>query len=83
MRDPMSWSIPVFRAFGIQVKVHLLFFIITLGLFLRQVGDEGQPDLVGRHLPVHRRRCCSASSCCTSSATASGPGTSAATRRKS
>jgi len=37
MRDPMSWSIPVFRAFGIQVRVHIFFFVITLGLFLRQI----------------------------------------------
>ena len=37
MRDPMSWSIPVFRAFGIQVKVHIFFFVITIGLFLRQL----------------------------------------------
>jgi Zn-dependent protease len=35
MRDPMSWSIPLFRLFGIQVRVHLFFFVITLGLFLR------------------------------------------------
>jgi Zn-dependent protease len=38
MRDPMSWSIPVFRAFGIQVRVHIFFFVITLGLFLRQLN---------------------------------------------
>lgn len=38
MRDPMSWALPVFRAFGIPVKVHLFFFIVTLGLFLRQVS---------------------------------------------
>ena len=37
MRDPMSWSVPVFRAFGIPVRVHLLFFLVTGGLFLRQV----------------------------------------------
>ena len=37
MRDPMSWSIPVFRAFGIPVKVHLFFFIVTIGLFLAQM----------------------------------------------
>lgn len=36
MRDPMSWSIPVFRAFGIPVRVHIFFFVITIGLFLRQ-----------------------------------------------
>ncbi len=39
MRDPMSWALPVFRAFGIPVKVHVFFFIITLGLFFRQVKD--------------------------------------------
>ncbi len=41
MRDPMSWALPLFRAFGIQVRVHLLFFIITLGIFLRQVSLPG------------------------------------------
>ncbi|HET6576009.1 MAG TPA: site-2 protease family protein [Fimbriiglobus sp.] len=40
MRDPMSWALPVFRAFGIPVKVHVFFFIITLGLFIRQVADK-------------------------------------------
>jgi len=43
MRDPMSWSVQVFRAFGIPVKVHLFFFIITIGLFLRQVGSKDNP----------------------------------------
>jgi Zn-dependent protease len=37
MRDPMSWAIPVFRLFGIQVRVHVFFFVVTLGLFLRQI----------------------------------------------
>jgi Zn-dependent protease len=37
MRDPMSWSIPVFRLFGIQVKVHIFFIVIAIGLFLRQM----------------------------------------------
>lgn len=37
MRDPMSWSVPLFRAFGIPVRVHLFFFLITLGFFFRQV----------------------------------------------
>lgn len=40
MRDPMSWSIPLFRAFGVQVKLHLLFIVIALGFFLRQVAWE-------------------------------------------
>jgi Zn-dependent protease len=43
MRDPMSWSLPVFRAFGIQVKVHLLFIIVTLGLFIRQISGKENP----------------------------------------
>ncbi len=42
MRDPMSWAIPLFfRPFGITVKVHVFFFIVTLGLFLRQVWQDG------------------------------------------
>jgi Zn-dependent protease len=43
MRDPMSWALQVFRAFGIPVKVHLFFFIFTIGMFLRQVGDKNNP----------------------------------------
>lgn len=35
MRDPMSWSIPLFRAFGIQVKLHILYIVITLAMLLR------------------------------------------------
>lgn len=41
MRDPMSWALPIFRLFGIQVRVHLLFFVVTLGLFLRQISLPG------------------------------------------
>lgn len=43
MRDPMNWSVPVFRAFGIPVRVHLFFFVVTLGLFLRVVLEKGNP----------------------------------------
>src|SRR5262245_60446019 len=43
MRDPMSWSLTVFRAFGIPVRVHIFFFVITLGLFLRQIGMKDNP----------------------------------------
>ncbi|MBO0699994.1 MAG: site-2 protease family protein [Zavarzinella sp.] len=35
MRDPMTWSIPLFRAFGIQVKMHILYIIITLVMLVR------------------------------------------------
>src|SRR5262245_29929314 len=43
MRDPMSWAIPLFRAFGIPVKVHLFFFVFTIGMLLRQINAEGNP----------------------------------------
>ncbi|HEX3150950.1 MAG TPA: site-2 protease family protein [Gemmataceae bacterium] len=44
MRDPMSWSIPLFRAFGIQVKLHILYIVITLSMLIRvytQTGSKG------------------------------------------
>jgi hypothetical protein len=43
MRDPMSWAIPVFRTFGIPVKLHVFFIIVTLGLFIRQVSAKDNP----------------------------------------
>ncbi len=39
MRDPMSWALPVFRAFGIPVKVHIFFFVVTLGLAFREMNQ--------------------------------------------
>ena len=35
MRDPFNWSIPLFRAFGVYVKLHILYIVITLGLLGR------------------------------------------------
>lgn len=43
MRDPMNWAFQVFRAYGIPVKVHIFFVVITLGLFLRQVLSKDNP----------------------------------------
>jgi Zn-dependent protease len=43
MRDPMSWALPVFRAFGIPVKLHVFFIVVTLGLFIRQVSAKDNP----------------------------------------
>lgn len=45
MRDPMGWALTVFRAFGIPVRVHLFFFIVTLGLFLRQTVFDPKSDV--------------------------------------
>ena len=35
MRDPMTWSLPLGRVFGIQVRVHLLLPIVFVALVLR------------------------------------------------
>jgi Zn-dependent protease len=35
MRDPLSWSIPLVRIFGITIRVHVLFPVVALGFFLR------------------------------------------------
>jgi Zn-dependent protease len=42
MRDPLSWSIPLFRAFGIQVRLHILYIVITLGFIALAVDRD--PD---------------------------------------
>src|SRR3954463_8454306 len=35
MRDPISWSIPLGRLFGVTVRVHVLFPFVALGLILQ------------------------------------------------
>jgi stage IV sporulation protein FB len=35
MRDPLSWSIPLGRLFGVTIRVHLLFPLVALGMILR------------------------------------------------
>lgn len=37
MQNPMTWSLPLFRASGVLVKVHLLYFVVAVSLFLRTV----------------------------------------------
>jgi Zn-dependent protease len=37
MRDPLNWSIPLFRVFGIQVRLHILYIVVVLGMMLRQI----------------------------------------------
>jgi Zn-dependent protease len=43
MRDPMRWAFTVFRVSGIPIRIHLLFVIVTLGLFLRQISGKHNP----------------------------------------
>jgi stage IV sporulation protein FB len=47
MRDLSSWSIPLGRIFGIQVKVHLLLPFIALGLILRAALRTNPPPIPG------------------------------------
>ena len=47
MRDPLNWSLPLFRAFGIQVRLHLLYIIITLGMLWRTaIQSESSRDVI-------------------------------------
>lgn len=39
MRDPFSWSFPIGRLFGIQVRIHWFFPIIALALIFRAQKD--------------------------------------------
>ena len=39
MQEPMSWAVPLFRAFGIRVRVHVMYIVIMLGLFLRAYAE--------------------------------------------
>lgn len=41
MSNPLSWAVPLFRAFGVNVRVHILYFLVTLGLFLREIFRDG------------------------------------------
>ena len=36
MNNPLSWSVPLFRAFAVNVRVHVLYFLVVLGLILRE-----------------------------------------------
>src|SRR4051812_35480262 len=44
MRDPMSWSLPLGRIFGITVKIHWFFPLFVLGVILRAAfKDDPRP----------------------------------------
>lgn len=40
MRDPFAWSFPIGRLFGIAVRVHVLFPVIVLGMFLFAIKED-------------------------------------------
>jgi len=41
MRDPMNWALPLFRAFGVRVRLHLFYPIFALGMILRVLTLDG------------------------------------------
>jgi stage IV sporulation protein FB len=43
MRDPLSWSIPIGRLFGITIKVHFVLLAVFLGVYLRVASDKEFP----------------------------------------
>jgi Zn-dependent protease len=43
MRDPFTWSLPLGRLFGITIRVHILFVIFVLVIWLRVGSDPGFP----------------------------------------
>ncbi|CAN5596603.1 hypothetical protein BH11PLA2_BH11PLA2_15040 [soil metagenome] len=45
MRDLTDWALPLGRIFGVALRLHILFPVIALPLFLRLVGiSNGNPD---------------------------------------
>jgi Zn-dependent protease len=41
MRDPLTWSLPIGRLFGVTLKVHLLYPLVAIGLILRAASQAG------------------------------------------
>ncbi len=47
MRDPFFWSIPLGRAFGITIRVHLLFPVVAIAMILRYAFKNDPPAFDG------------------------------------
>ncbi len=74
MRDPLMWSFPIGRLFGVSVRVHILFPIVCLCLILRVLLQD---DPACRPAPGSTWRWCwgfcSSPCCCMNWAIASPP----------
>ncbi len=44
MQDFLKWSLPLFRVFGIRVRLHLLYIMLTLALIWRTVANANNPN---------------------------------------
>lgn len=47
MRDPLHWSLPIGRLFGVNFRVHVMLPLIILGLVLREVTKADAPPGTG------------------------------------
>jgi stage IV sporulation protein FB len=47
MRDPMTWSFPLGRMFGIAVRVHVFFPVVVLGVILRAYTQKDSTVTLG------------------------------------
>ena len=52
MRDPITWSFPLGRMFGVQVRIHILFVIFFVGAILRVAFAPEDPTHVVAPLPA-------------------------------
>src|SRR5262245_27779832 len=43
MRDPMTWSFPLGRLFGVNVRVHVTLPVVVIGLILKAASDPERP----------------------------------------
>ena len=53
LRDPLSWSLPLGRVFGITVRVHVFFVVVFLGLVLHHAwGKTNPPPIPGQWIDM-------------------------------
>jgi Zn-dependent protease len=52
MRDPFSWSFPIGRLFGIAIRIHILFPVFALAMYLRVVFDKDSEPGMGLDMLV-------------------------------
>src|SRR5437762_877795 len=52
MRDPFSWSLPLGRMFGITIRLHILFPLFILIIWLKVIAKENTPAGTGLEILI-------------------------------
>jgi Zn-dependent protease len=52
MRDPMTWSFPIGRMFGVNIRVHVFLPVVMLGLFLHVMASDAAKTLTNLWVDV-------------------------------